>query len=439
MHNYTEDGLALTLTAKYQDTLRYVSEWDAWMSWDGVVWKRDKTLKVFDLARSVCRRASEGINEKPVRHKLLQASTVAAVERLARSDRQFATTVDTWDGDPMQLNTLSGVVDLKTGKLLSHNRANMHTKVTGCAISDHEPKLWLSFLGRVTNGDGDLQGYLRRMIGYCLTGETTEHALFFCYGTGSNGKSVFTSTLAGILGDYARSTPAEVFTETRNEQHPCAVAALQSVRLALTSETEKASRFAEARLKQMTGGDKLTARYMRQNFFEFSPQFKVLIAGNHKPRLNSVDEAIRRRVHMIPFAVTIPAEERDSELTEKLKAEWPAILGWAIQGCMEWQKNGLRPPQSVLNATEDYLSNEDRIGLWLAERCTMNCNYSVGSTAAFRDYKAWCEAMNEDAGSQRTFSQELLSRDGIGEKRTAACNGFKGFGLKSSYSQGEVQ
>jgi putative DNA primase/helicase len=430
----TEDGLALTLTAKYKDTLRYVHEWGSWLCWDGVVWKPEKTLKVYDLARSICREAANASDKDGLKSKLSQAATVAAVERLARADRQFASTPDAWNSDPMQLNTMSGVIDLATGRMLSHNRANFHTKVCGTAVADSRPELWLNFIERVTGGNHELQAYLQRMIGYCLTGDIREHTLFFFYGTGANGKSVFTSTIAGILGDYSKSTPVEVFTETRNEQHPCAVAALQSVRLALTQETEKTSRFAEARLKQMTGGDKLTARYMHQNFFEFTPQFKVLIAGNHKPRLSSVDEAIRRRVHLVPFAVTIPATERDPRLTDKLKAEWPAILGWAIEGCLQWQNHGLQPPKTVLDATDEYLSNEDRIGMWLKERCIIGRNYSAGSSKAFKDYKAWCEEMNEQAGSQRTFTQELLTREGIDKVRNRDGASFTGFALSNSES-----
>jgi putative DNA primase/helicase len=431
----TEDSLALALTAKYADTLRYVHEWGTWLAWDGVVWKPENTLKVLDLSRAICREyatALKGSSKK----RILQASTVAAVERLAKADRQFATTSDRWNSDPMQLNTLSGIIDLKTGKSLSHNRANFHTKVAGSAVSDSKSELWLDFLKRITNGDAELQSYLQRMAGYCLTGSVQEHVLFFCYGTGSNGKSKFIEALAGILGDYAKATPQETFTETKNDQHPCAVAALQSVRLAHTTETEKSSRFAESRIKQLTGGDKITARYMRQNFFEFSPQFKVLIAGNHKPRLSSVDEAIRRRFHLVPFAVTIPAEERDLRLGEKLKAEWPSILGWAIRGCLEWQKDGLRPPKCVLDATEEYLSTQDRIGLWLDERCTMNPSNTAGSSSSFQDYKAWCESMNEQAGSQRTFSQELLAREGITKQHTMAGTQFCGFCLKSDEGPG---
>ena len=426
---FSEDALALILTDKYKDVLRYVAEWGTWMTWDGVVWRRENTLKVFDLARAVCREVAKApVLEGKVK---VRASTVAAVERLAQADRQFAVTADLWNSDPFQLNTPVGVIDLANGKTLVHTLVNFHTKVTGTYRAAKKPERWLNFLARVTNGDEQLQAYLQRVVGYCLTGSTQEHSLFFFYGTGANGKSVFTNTIAGILGDYSRATPVEVFCETRNEQHPCALAALQSVRLALTQETEKSSRWAESRLKQMTGGDKLTARYMHQNFFEFVPQFKVLVAGNHRPRLSAVDEAIKRRMHLVPWAVTIPPAERDPRLTEKLKAEWPAILEWAITGCLEWQKQGLNPPTAVSAATDEYLSNEDRIGLWIAERCLLSRNFTAGSSPAFHDYKAWCEGINEQPGSQRTFSQELSSREGIRVLHQRDGNSFSGIGLKA--------
>lgn len=426
---YSEDAIALILTDKYQDVLRYVAEWGTWMHWDGIVWRRENTLKVFDLARAICRETAKAPElEGKIK---VRASTVAAVERLAQADRQFAVTADLWNSDPLQLNTPGGVIDLVSGKTLAHTLVNFHTKLTGAGRAAKKPERWLHFLDRVTNGDQELQAYLQRVVGYCLTGETREHSLFFFYGCGANGKSVFTNTIAGILGDYSKATPVEVFTETRNEQHPCAVAALQSVRLALTQETEKSSRWAESRLKQMTGGDKLTARYMHQNFFEFVPQFKVLVAGNHRPRLTAVDEAIKRRMHLVPWAVTIPPAERDPRLTEKLKAEWPSILEWAIAGCLQWQKEGLNPPPAVTSATDEYLSNEDRIGLWIAERCLLNRNFTAGSSAAFHDYKAWCEEINEQPGSQRTFSQELESREGISKKHSRTGWSFTGIGLKS--------
>ena len=175
------------------------------------------------------------------------------------------------------------------------------------------------------------------MCGYALTGITREHALFFLYGTGANGKSVFLNTVSGIMADYATTAPIETFIASRDERHPTDIAGLQGARLVTAFETEDGRRWAESKLKALTGGDRVAARFMRQDFFEFVPQFKLLIAGNHKPRLRAVDEAMRRRFNLVPFTVTIPEPERDKDLAEKLRDEWPGILRWMVERCLAWQ------------------------------------------------------------------------------------------------------
>src|SRR4029077_2383546 len=215
------------------------------------------------------------------------------------------------------------------------------TKITAVAPGDGECPLWLKFIARVTGGNYDLQMFLQRIAGYSLTGDTSEHALFFLYGTGRNGKGVFLNTLSAILADYAAVAPMETFIATQGERHPTDLAGLRGARLVSAQETEEGRRWAESKIKALTGGDPITARFMRQDFFTFEPQFKLLIAGNHKPGLRTVDEAIPRRFYLIPFTVTIPAEERDPGLLEKLKTEWPGILHWMIEGCLSWQQRGL--------------------------------------------------------------------------------------------------
>src|SRR4030095_9190084 len=190
-------------------------------------------------------------------------------------------------------------------------------------------------------------------------GITREHAWFFLYGTGANGKSVFVNTIAALMGDYAKTAPIETFTETNSEHHPTDLAGLQGARLVSAVETEEDRRWAENKIKRLTGGDPISARFMRQDFFEYVPQFKLVVAGNHKPGLRSVDEATRRLLNLLPFTVTIPEAERDRELHEKLRTEWPGILGWAIEGCLNWQREGLNPPAIVSEATDDYLATED--------------------------------------------------------------------------------
>jgi putative DNA primase/helicase len=277
--------------------------------------------------------------------------------------------------------------------------------------------------------DNELVSYLQRLLGYGLTGLTREHALFFGYGTGANGKSVLLSTVAGILGDYHKAAPIETFTATNGDRHPTDLAGLRGARLVTATETEEGRRWAESRIKQLTGGDTVSARFMRQDFFEYRPTFKLFIAGNHKPSLRSVDEAIRRRFHLIPFAVTIPPDERDGELTEKLRTEWPGILAWMIAGALEWQARGLRLPQAVRDATEDYLAAEDAIAAWIDDKCDRDANAWASSSDLFASWTAWATAAGEFAGSQKRFSQTLETR-GLTRRKTEVAQGFLGLRLR---------
>ena len=220
------------------------------------------------------------------------------------------------------------------------------TKKTAVAPGMRCPT-WHEFLKRTTDGDNELQRYLQRVAGYALTGDTSEHALFFAYGTGANGKSTFLNAVSGMIGDYHKTAPIETFTESKSDRHPTDLAGLRGARMVTAVETEEGRRWAESKIKTLTGGDKIAARFMRQDFFEYAPQFKLLIAGNHKPSLRTVDEAIRRRFHLIPFTVTIPPEQRDTTLGDRLKDEWPGILGWAIEGCVEWMAKGLAAPKAT--------------------------------------------------------------------------------------------
>jgi putative DNA primase/helicase len=429
---FSEDALACQFTARHGATFRHIAKWGRWFQWTGSVWHEESTALAFDLARRIARDNMDlqGVTE-PIKKTLSQASTVAAIVKMASADRQHAVRHDIWDRHSMKLNTTTGTVDLTTGELFAHNPLDYHTKIAATGPSNETPHLWLEFMNRIFDGDEALISYIRRCCGYCLTGNTTEHALFFCYGTGANGKSTFTRTLSGILCDYCREAALETFTETKNEQHPTALAGLKGARLALIRETPKARYWDESQLKACTGGDKVTARGMRQDFFDYQPEFKLLCSGNHKPHLRSVDEAMRRRMNLIPFAVTIPERERDLELFEKLKDEWGAILNWMLEGCLEWQQTGLKAPACVLSATSSYMEAEDKLGLWLAERCIVGPKESAGSTACYTDWKHWCEKIGEEPGSQRAFSQELMEREGIRQNKDhSKQRGFTGISVK---------
>jgi putative DNA primase/helicase len=408
---YSEDELAMRFSSRYADSLRYVALFGKWYRWKSPVWREDTTLQVYDLARAVCRAASEELDpvkEKSAAKSIAHSKTVAAVERMAKSDRRHASTKDQFDSFPWLLNTPDGLYDLQKSQALGPMPEAYSTKVTGSVIDRGTgcPR-WEAFLDRVFAGDKELISYIRRVCGYCLTGSTRDHALFFLYGTGANGKSVFINTLAGILADYHRAAPVEIFMESNNDRHPTELAMLMGARLVTAVETEEGRRWAESRVKALTGGDPISARFMRQDFFEFKPQFKLMIAGNHKPALRTVDEAIRRRLNLIPFTVTIPPEERDPGLTDALKAEWPAILGWMVAGCDEWREHGLQAPKAVLLATEAYLNAEDSISQWIADCCQRSPTAFESDANLYASYVSWANKSGEQPGKRKRFLERL--------------------------------
>lgn len=434
--HFSDDALALRFSELHADELRYVAGLGKWLKWDGQRWAEDKTLHVFDMVRKTCREAASECTEeqKSSALRLTEKKTSAAVEWLIRSDRRHAATVEQWDSDPWVLNTPDGIVDLRNGEMRRHNRADYVTKITAATPSGDCP-LWRRFLDRVTDGDKNLQSFLQRMTGYALTGSTREECLFFLYGLGANGKSKFIGAISGMMGDYAKTAPIETFVVSTGERHPTDLAGLQGARLVSTVETEDGRRWAEAKVKALTGGDRVAARKMRQDFFEYTPQFKLIAAGNHKPGLRSVNEAIRRRFHLVPFNVTIPEAERDLQLADKLREEWPGILQWAVEGCLEWQHDGLNPPAIVQDATNEYLANEDHVVRWMEDCCSLGPRENSKTQILYKNYCAWCEANNERALSSKEFSPEL-DRKGYAATHTMYGNVRNGIGLRSETYEG---
>jgi putative DNA primase/helicase len=387
----------------------------------------------FDFSREICRAASAECNTKAAA-QIASAKTVAAIHRLAQADRRLAATLDQWDSDPWLLNTPGGVINLRTGNIRKTLPVDYMTKMTAVAPCGRCTR-FLTFMDEVTGGDASLGDFLQRMLGYSLTGSTQEHALFFLYGTGANGKSVFVNTVTGILGDYHRTAPIETFTASAVERHPTELASLQGRRIVSAIETEEGRRWAESRIKALTGGDKIAARFMRQDFFEFTPQFKLVIAGNHKPGLRTVDEAIRRRFHLVPFTVTIPQEDRDPELTEKLREEWPGILEWMIEGALAWAEQGLRPPEAVTIATQAYLEAEDALSAWLDECCDRGDPSAWEKTGIlFASWRSWADKAGEHPGTMKRFVQNLETR-GLTYERKMHGRGFLGVRVENSDEQ----
>jgi len=431
---FSDEALALHFAETYANDLRYVATWARWLHFDGIRWHLDDTLLAFNRARKICREAAAGCDRPDAAKALASARTVNAVVSLARADRRLAATIEQWDADPWLLNTPSGVIDLRTGRSRGHRPDDYITKKTGVAPDASCPTpTWARFLSHITYSDEPLVAFMQRVSGYALTGLTREQALFFCYGTGANGKTTFLNAIARCAGDYHRTAPIETFTDSKTERHPTDLASLRGARLVSAVETEEGRRWAESKLKALTGGDKIAARFMRQDFFEFLPQFKLVIAGNHKPGLRSVDEAIRRRLHLIPFAVTIPPAERDPDLLGKLENELPGILAWMIQGCLDWEQNGLLPPNVVTAATTAYLEAEDSVAAWIDECCVRDAGEWKKSSDLFASWTTWAKNVGEHVGSQKGFSERLEAR-GIERLRKHGGRGFVGLGLRLSHS-----
>jgi len=431
----TDDALALAFTSRYSDDWRYCASWGKWLVWTGCRWQPDETLMSHHLIRFICREAALKVDSHRLAAKLLASGTVGGVERMARADRRHASTSDEWDADIYLLNTPGGVVNLRAGKTRPHDRGDRMTKIANATPKGDCPQ-WKAFLHDVTGGNVLLQEYLQRMAGYCLTGATSAHALFFLYGTGANGKSVFVNTLASILGDYATSAPMDTFMDARGDRHPTDLAGLRGARFVASVETEQGRRWNESKVKAITGGDKVSARFMRQDFFEYFPQFKLLIAGNHKPSIRNVDEAMKRRLHLIPFTVTIPPERRDGKLTEKLFAERDGILAWAVEGCLAWQREGLLPPDCVVSATEEYFEAEDALGQWMDESCDLTLEAKVASSDLYANWREWAERAGEYVGSIKRFSELLITRNFEPTRLHGGKRGFKGLAIRpKAYSR----
>ena len=423
---FSDIALAKDFADQNLDLLRFVPLMGKWFVWDGKRWEMDVRLLARECAKETCRKAATQCNKSKMAKLIASSRTISAVERVGQCDQRIVGVADQWDVDPWLLNTPSGTIDLRTGKSKPHDQNDYITKLTGVAPDfEMATPIWNAFLKRITEGDSELEGYLQRKTGYELTGITREHALFFSFGTGANGKSTFMNAATSCLGDYHQTAPIETFTVSNQDRHPTELARLRGARLVTAMETEEGRRWAESRIKALTGDDPVAARFMRQDFFEYRPQFKLDISGNHKPSLRSVDEAIRRRFNLIPFTVTIPEEERDPELGDKLKAELPGILAWAIQGCLIWQAEGLSPPKAVTEATEAYLQAEDSVSAWIDECCQRDVNSFAAKAELFRSWKAWAETAGEYVGSQKALLQKLETR-GCTEMRRKVARGLMG-------------
>lgn len=453
----SHDHLAVDLGIRSWDAnARHVALWGKWLFWQGTHWRADETLDHMSRTRTYLRqRAQELVDwaerkvlepdlatDPAAAKKLLTWArdnarslrshpTVNSVSNLARANRASAVTHEAFDTKHYLLSTPGGTVDLRTGNLRSSRREDMISRLANCAPAPPgtQAPLWTGFLMEIFEGDVDTIAFLQRAAGYALTGCTNEHKLLFLHGAGRNGKSVFLNTLLEIWGDYGRRVSATTFLNSQTERHPTDIANLQGARLAIASELPRGKTWDEATIKDLTGGDRLTARYMRQDFFEFTPQLTLMIAGNTQPSFRGVDEAIRSRVVLVPFAVTIPAEKRDRTLPDKLRAEAPAILRWCIDGALAWQDRGLDVPPAIAAASKAYFDEEDTVGQFLQDETCLEQDGFVASEDLIVRFNYWADRQGLAAWSQRTLIKELRQR-GFQDGRSNRQRGLRGLRLK---------
>ncbi len=430
----SHDALALKLgVTLFNENARYVPGSNRWYFWAQTHWMQDSTKRHVSRIRDFLRAEAKALTLQAAyeatgmkagaanalldwakeQAKILKGrSTVSAVETLVQANWGIAINQEDFDTNPLLLGTCDGTIDLKSGSLIPAQRDHLITKLTACGPAElgSSPALWLKFLHRVFDGDQEVIDFMQRAAGYALTGLTNEHKLLFLHGGGRNGKSVFLDTLRWLLGDYARTANSSLLLTSGQNQHATGLAGLQGARLVIASEIPKNATWNEAIIKDLTGGEKMSARYMRGDFFDFKPQMTLMIAGNDKPRLNGVDKAMRARFILVPFDVFIPEEERDPNLAEKLREEGPAILRWAIEGALQWQVRGLDVPETIKKASLAYMDEEDVLKAFLDEETISSPGDRVKSQELYDRYREWCQRQGMQAEKRASFTQDLKAR-----------------------------
>lgn len=426
----TDKGNGERLVMHHGADLRYVHQWGMWLFWNGRFWERDETSEIMRRAKLTAVAIGDEAKrttDEDERTAIFKWAAVTqgkgkldAMITLAQSEIDVSISAEMLDRQAMKLNAMNGTIDLKTGELTTAKRSDLLTRAVA-TVYDTKARCptWDTFLRRIFSDQTDMIAFIQRIVGYTLTGAVSEQKLFFLYGTGANGKTTFIEAMRTLLGEYSQVADFTTFLarEMDNGGPRNDLARLPGARLVTAIEVESGKRLNEALIKNLTGGDKITARFLHHEFFDFYPEFKLYLVGNHKPPVRGTDEGFWRRFILVPFEVTIPIAERDGNLIHKLIDELPGILRWAVEGCMDWQKNGLGEPLSVTTATQSYRLEMDSLQTFIADRCLINKDASVLASDLYREYSEWTESNGERALSQKMFSVRIDEKH-IEKRRT---------------------
>jgi len=419
--NLSDMGNARRIVTRHGDKIRYVHAMGKWLVWSGSRWEIDETGAIMRLAKEtvlamffeVPTIMGDVTRDKFIKWAMTSQSRskLESLISLAKTEKEISAKAEDLDANPWLINLRNCTIDMKTWETSEHDPKQLLTK---CLDFDFDMKAkcptWEKFINRIFDGDSNLIRYVQRAIGLSLTGHTGEQCMFFMFGSGKNGKSTFIETMKRLLREYSATTPSDTLMKKDRSGISNDVARLAGKRLVVASETDEGQHLSEHMLKDLTGSDTITARYLHQEFFEFQPQFKLWMFGNHKPLVRGTDMGIWRRIRLIPFTVTITAEERDPNLQAKLEHELPGIFNWALLGLHDYQANGLGEPVAVSDATEEYRIEMDVLGTFITEMCTVKTGVTVEVRALYLCYSSWCEDYGERPLPQRAFAIRLKER-----------------------------
>lgn len=445
-NHYTDLGNATYMAQRHGQDIRYVPMWGVWLIWDGTRWAKDETGYILELAKdTILSMWTEAGNVKPerradyVKHVLKSESSGAlgAMLALVCTMPEIAIDYRLLDADDMLFNCQNGTLDLRTGKLRKHERADLLTKIAPVSYDSAAtaPK-WGEFLDTIMCGDADLVQFLQEAIGVSLSGDTSDEVFIVLHGAqGANGKSTFLEGVRALLGEYGQSAPASTFIRSKNSGINNDIARLIGVRFCSASETEEGQHLADSLIKQLTGGDTMSARFLHHEFFDFKPKATLFLATNHRPQVRNGDNGLWRRMRLVPFRHSFAASPIDkSVILDGFKQELSGILNWALAGWMSRQARGrICLPESMRAATDDYRRSMDVIAMFLDEQCIRHPQAKVSAKALYLAYKEWCDANGERAKDNALFSEHLIQQVGLERVRKTAGNFYLAIGLRSEY------